>query len=223
LSEPAQTAAKDATGNHFDGTPSDTAPAATDGQIGAAWEFNGASSFVDMKNTANGKLNFQQDGQYSISAWAYLDTLDNGYHMIVGKGNGQYFLKQYYTQTAQPYTWEFVEYHDKSGWQITDYPATGRTWVYITGVRDKGNQYFFINGELVNSTININSQTLARDTTHNVTIGKYAQSVTVPNEGFDPFKGKIDEVRISNVPRSADWEKLCYMNQKTLDALIAFK
>jgi hypothetical protein len=223
LNEPARDMAKDATGNHFDGTPSDTAPAAADGRIGAAWEFNGISSFVDIKNTANGKLNFPQDGRYSISAWVYVDTLDNGYHMIAGKGNGQYFLKQYYTQTVQPYTWEFVEYHDKSGWQITDYPATEKAWVYLTGVRDKGNQYFYVNGNLVNTAAHTNSETLARDTTQNVTIGKYAQSVTVPNEGFDPFKGIIDEVRISDVSRSAEWEKLCYMNQKTPDALVVFK
>ena len=223
LGEPAQATAKDATGNHFDGTPSDTAPAAAGGQIGTAWEFNGASSFIDMKNTATGKLNFPENGQYSVSAWVYVDTLDNGYHLIAGKGNGQYFLKQYYTQTTQPYTWEFVEYHDKSGWQITDYPATDKAWVYLSGVRDKGNQYFYVNGNLVNATAHTNSQTLARDTTQDVTIGKYVQAVTVPNEGFDPFKGRIDEVRISNVPRSGDWEKLCYMNQKTPDALVVFK
>jgi hypothetical protein len=37
------------------------------------------------------------------------------------------------------------------------------------------------------------------------------------------FDGMIDEVRISNIARSGDWIKLCYMNQKENDALITFR
>ena len=34
------------------------------------------------------------------------------------------------------------------------------------------------------------------------------------------FSGRIDEVRVSNISRSSDWIKLCYMNQKQQDALV---
>lgn len=37
------------------------------------------------------------------------------------------------------------------------------------------------------------------------------------------FFGTIDEVRVCRVARSADWIKLCCMNQKEQDALVLFK
>ena len=37
------------------------------------------------------------------------------------------------------------------------------------------------------------------------------------------FKGMVDEVRISNIALSADWIKLCYMNQRIDDKLVIFK
>jgi hypothetical protein len=37
------------------------------------------------------------------------------------------------------------------------------------------------------------------------------------------FKGIIDKVRGTSVAPSADWVKLCYMNQKAEDALVAFR
>ena len=37
------------------------------------------------------------------------------------------------------------------------------------------------------------------------------------------FYGGIDEVRIESVARSTDWIKLCYMNQKALDAVVEFR
>ena len=36
------------------------------------------------------------------------------------------------------------------------------------------------------------------------------------------FKGKIDEVCLASTARSADWIRLCYMNQNTEDRLVTF-
>lgn len=63
----------------------------------------------------------------------------------------------------------------------------------------------------------------ARTTVDDVAIGKmpgkWFPTDTVDGPGHY-FNGKIDEVRISSVSLSAAWIKLCYMNQKTQDALI---
>jgi len=40
------------------------------------------------------------------------------------------------------------------------------------------------------------------------------------NQGNAYFNGAIDEVVVSSVPRSGDWVKLSYMNQKQRDALV---
>ena len=112
--------AKDATANHYDGTPSDTAPASVAGTIGLCRSFNGSSNFIRMNGTATSKLNFPENGIYTISAWAYADTLDDGFHLVVGKSDEQYYLKLKQSVPSTTMRWEFVEYHDKAGWFITN-------------------------------------------------------------------------------------------------------
>lgn len=200
LGEAGNAIAKDATGNHYDGTPSDTAPAGVEGTIGPCRVFNGSSNFIRMNGTANSKLNFQENDTYTISVWAYADTLDNGYHLVVGKNNEQYCLKfKTAVPTSSSMVWEFVEYHNRAGWYITNsLPVipSAKSWTFIVGVRKGTTQYFYLNGELVDDTISITP------------------------EGKCPFRGKIDEVRISNMAYSADLIKLRYMNQKGQDALV---
>jgi hypothetical protein len=120
-------------------------------------------------------------------------------------------------------SWEFVEYHDKSGWQSTQAAAISKTWKYLVGKRDGYKQYFYCDGELVDSTYFSNSGFVPRNTGSDCTIGRFMQSVTSPsNDGYCYFNGKIDEVRIASAAQSADWIKLCFMNQKANDALVVF-
>jgi hypothetical protein len=63
-----------------------------------------------------------------------------------------------------------------------------------------------------------------RNTGDDFTIGRHAREVLIPYaEGWCYFRGKIDEIRVMNVALNADWNKLCYMNQKAEDALIEFR
>lgn len=122
--------AKDATANHYDGTPSDTAPASVAGTIGLCRSFNGSSNFIRMNGTATSKLNFPENGIYTISAWAYADTLDDGFHLVVGKSDEQYYLKLKQSVPSTTMRWEFVEYHDKAGWFITNGLPSARLDLY---------------------------------------------------------------------------------------------
>jgi len=219
LNETTGQAAKDATGNHFDGTKLGSAlPAPASGAIGIAQQFDGSSSFIQMPGTADGKLNFPENGSYSLSAWVYVDTLvDSTTHVIVSKGHEQYFLKLYWDGPH----WEFTEYHDKSGWQVSSYsPAQARAWKYLVGVREGINQYLYLDGELVTGNYGIAANATARNTGDDFSIGKYLRSAGYPGEGFSWFDGKIDEVRVSSKSLGSDWIKLCYMNQKQTDALL---
>jgi hypothetical protein len=211
--------ARDATGNGYDGVA--TATSAVPGEIGAAQAFNGISSYIEMPGTANGRLNFPLHGCYSVSAWVHADSLDGGYHMIVGKGHEQYYLKL--MGPNEPY-WEFVEYEDQVGWQQTDFPATAKQWKYLVGVRNGNAQYLYIDGQLADSTIQAgNAPPLpARNTGCNVSVGRYAEFVTRDDQGYAWFKGKIDEVRMCNTVPSADCIKLCYMNQRQDNRLVVF-
>jgi hypothetical protein len=221
LNQPTGSLEKDATYNHFDGTPSDTAPSVAPGIIGNAQEFNGVSNSLHMLGTSSSKLNFPENGHYSLSAWVFADTLvDSTTHVIAGKGHEQYFMKLYWGGQH----WEFTEYHDKTGWQVSSYsPAQAKVWKYLVGVRQGTDQYLYLDGELVSSAYGTAASSIARNTTDDFLIGKYQRSADYTGEGFSWFDGAIDEVRISNVSRSADWIKLCYMNQKETDALVKFK
>jgi len=220
LSEAGNAMVKDATGNHYDGTVSDTAPAGAEGTIGPCRSFNGSSNCIRMNGTAESKLNFQENGIYMISAWAYADTLDIGYHVIAGKNNEQYFLGLKRSNPDTTMRWEFVEYHAKAGWQITqDFPSA-KTWTYLVGVREGNAQYLYVNGALVDSATVVTPNTASRNTGDDVTIGRFLSLPTYTYEGKCPFLGKIDEVRILNAAPGADWVKLCYMNQKGYDALV---
>lgn len=215
----------DATDNQYDGTPYGmTIDAVVPGVIGDARYFDGKENYVVMPNTASGKLDMPQNGTYSISLWAYVDTLDTLWHVISGKGHEQYYLK-FKCFKKDKATWEFVEFQDQKGWEFTEDsipPAPGiGQWVYLTGVRSGTNQYLFINGNLVSDTICLQTGTYTRYTGDDFMIGRYARQVTIPsNEGWCYFKGMIDEVRVMDVALTADWIKLSYMNQKAEDALV---
>jgi hypothetical protein len=168
-----------------------------------------------------------QNGEYSLSLWAYADTIDTVWHSIVSKGHEQYYLKLKCFSNGRA-TWEFVEFQDHEGWVYTEdsVPSApgAKQWVYLTGVRSGPNQYLYINGELANDSIPLMAGNYTRNTGDDFTIGRHARQVTIPyGEGWCYFNGKIDEVRVMNRVPSPEWIRLSYMNQKTADALVEFR
>jgi hypothetical protein len=219
LGEPEDSMAMDATWNHFDGTPENmTAAPATAGAIGSGRHFNGQSSYLDMMNTASGKLNFPENGTYAISAWVLADSLNGQYHLIASKGDLQYNLELKNTNE-----WEFTEYEDTTGWDESTSMGIAQVWTHIVGVRHGGMQYLYVNGSCVDNAIytNVPSQgasTKYRDTTNNFMIGKKVS----PGSNSYFFSGSIDEVRVLRGDPGPDWVKLCYMNQRADDQLVVW-
>jgi Concanavalin A-like lectin/glucanases superfamily/Domain of unknown function (DUF2341) len=217
LNEASGSTAKDATANRFDGvSPPDSSPVPVAGAIGLCREFNGISNYIQMHGTASGKLNFPEKGAYSVAAWVYIDTVDTAFYKIVEKNDRQYKLQK----NGERKSWEFSEYENATGYELSTTPASANAWVFLVGVRNGGSQYLYVNGQCVANTVVPIASNYGRDTTCDVTIGRNA-SLTFGPLYF--FKGKIDEARIENRARSADWIKLCFMNQKAGDALVVFK
>jgi len=215
----------DATPNNFKGIAFGMNNASvTKGIIGKCRLFDGSSSYITFPNTADSKLNFQENSQYTISAWTYVNSIDSTSHVVISKGNNQYFI--WYTSIHQSSTlWEFTEYHANTGWDLSTYNVTSGEWLLLTGVRDGLSQRLYVNGICVDSTGFKNAGVWPRDETFDVTIGRFMQLVTNPLESssYCYFSGKIDEVRISSLAHSSDWIKLCYMNQRTDNKLVIFK
>jgi len=226
MDEPGAVICPDATVNHYDGTPYGmTASSVAPGAIGNAQVFDSASaSYIRMNGTAQSKLDFSENGVYTISAWVNADTIDYAPHLIAGKGHEQYYLKMMTNDSLKTLTWENVEYHGMVGWQITENPATARTWKYVVGVRNGTDQRIYVDGVLADSIPRTIAGTIARNTSEDFSIGAYLRFINyLTPEGYCYFNGKIDEVRVSGRARSQGWIKLCYENQSAADALVQFK
>jgi hypothetical protein len=203
----------DATNNHYDGVLYAMSKASSaSGAIGGAQMFDGATNYIVMSNTADGKLNFPQGGRYSVSAWVYDESLDGGYHCIVSKSNQQYGL-----QVNNQNMWQFFEFENKQGWASTEASASSLAWKYVVGVRSGTKQYIYIDGVLADSSITLAADVSDRYTSDNVCVGKR------PSETNRWWSGMIDEVRICSWAHGSGWIKLCYMNQKSTDALVSYK
>ncbi len=220
LQEPEKSRALDATGNHYDGVPSDTSPTPVAGSIGVAQQFNGISNFIGMVGTANGKLDFPENGTFSVSAWVKVDRFNNQSNVIVSKQ-----LYQYTLQLRNDNYWEFHNYADTIGFESTSFPAVPSVWTHVVGVRSGKNQYLYINGSLNGSiaadTISSGNATMSRITSNDVWIGRLP-AINNPGQIWRHFTGAIDEVRISSTAPGADWIKLCYMNQRVDDKLVSY-
>ncbi|MBN1600477.1 MAG: DUF2341 domain-containing protein [Chitinispirillaceae bacterium] len=225
MSETGSSTVFDATANHLDGTVYNTL--VTTGVIGNALHFDGSSSHIIIDSSADSRLNMPQNGTYAMTLWVFADTIDADWQAIAGKGHEQYYMQSKGLGNNRA-TWEFVEFQDNRGWEYTEDsvpPAPGpREWVHLVGVRNGDTQQLYINGEKVVDGASLKTGNYPRVSTDNFTIGCFGRTVTIPqNQDMAYFNGMIDEVCVLSVALSADWIKLCYMNQRTDDKLVKFK
>jgi hypothetical protein len=213
LSEQQGAINRDATVNGFNGVQSTSGPLAVSGMIGGAQQFNGTSNYIDVPGSENSKLSFPENSAYTVSAWVLVDSIDNLFHAIVDKSDLQYGLEVYGPDNK----WDFYQLNSAKTWDGSRTPATAKKWVYLTGVRSGNEQCLYVNGSYAVGIFESTTSPRARDEGGTVRIGMLSND---PETRF--FKGKIDEVRLANTARSANWIKLCYMNQNAEDLLITF-
>lgn len=84
-------------------------------------------------------------------------------------------------------------------------------WIHIVHTYQQGDSRIYVNGELSNASKTPNAP-LALKTPARLYIGGWYNDYN--------FVGDIDEVRISNVTRSAEWVKLQHENQKAMQMLV---
>jgi hypothetical protein len=201
----------DATPNYYNGIYQNMfIDAVAPGMIGIATKFDGVDDFIEYSSSATGKLNFLNNEPFTLSAWVYADTIDNFTHQIVTKGTSQYGLQ------LNKNKWEMYTVVD-SVRIVTSIDAVAKKWVLLTGVFDGTRPLLYIDGVAASSTTQTSPSIRISD--QSVTVG----SSFSQGKAGEFWLGIIDEVRISDVARSADWIKLVFMNQRNPDVLIQYK
>jgi len=215
--------ARDATANHFTGTPFFFRASSADRwNMGIGRSFDGSGCIV-MPQTAASRLNVPLNGCYTLSAWASVDTLDTAVHVVAGMDNRYYLILRSVNGSAR---WEFVKSDDTSSaaWKsvIDDAPVLLGEWNYLFAVWDGAEQYLYVNGRRVQSPplTTPNPASLPRGAGRDFSIGGF---FTDGAQGSGCFKGIIDDVWFSNAAWSADWIKLCYKNQNWMDSVVVLK
>jgi hypothetical protein len=194
------------------------------GRIGNCRTFDGVRSYITMPNTASGRLSFSRTDSYTISAWVYVDDTDDKSHVIASKGNTQYFLWYTSIHLSKP-LFEFADFRNQSGWDLASSEVTIGEWVLLTGVHDGTSHTLYVNGERADTLIDYPFASLTRNNQSDLMLGRFTQLMPSPNGDAEYcfFKGKIDEVQISSIARSAEWVRFCYESQKQDSKLITFK
>jgi hypothetical protein len=203
---------KDATVNHFDGTPTAmTGSSDVTGIIGRGIDFDGSSQCLTVLNARNSRLDVQTDSFYTVSSWVYARTLNKGLHVFLSKGSAQYGL-----MINKLDSWEF--YGGLKGYGVdttTSAPVTANVWTLVTGVRSGMKQYLYVNGALADSTMS------AAGTSPGISNNFY--DLVIGRQSDDQsqwFDGIIDESSVSNRARTSAWIKLCYQNQRSVQNVL---
>jgi hypothetical protein len=89
-------------------------------------------------------------------------------------------------------------------------PVMGQ-WYHVAATFEKGTSQIFVNGKLEDTRKSNNAMSVVKDV---------CMDIGGMRGGNYRFVGEIDEVRVSNVARSADWMKLQYENQNPQQTLV---
>ncbi|WP_020402056.1 DUF2341 domain-containing protein [Gracilimonas tropica] len=180
----------DATVNGNNGTDNGTADIA--GKIGRARVFQSAND-DNIQIADDATLDIT--GDITISAWHRPDGFAGGPDLIT-KGGYQDSYGTWYDNNGQ------LRFQTNNNALNSTSNITNNQWNYITFTKSSSGRTIYINQNAAGSDAN----TTAFNQNNNPLFISTTQY---------PFNGSIDEVRISNVARSADWIATEYNNQNT--------
>jgi len=202
--------ANDSTSNGNNGTLQNS-PTAMAGQIDGAAAFVGANQqYIDVGNNAT---LWNSLTAMTWSAWIYPTAnpgsnwskvlnrgIDSGFNIDVGSSDHPGDVEC--SMRVASGTGRFVTANNYVAGILN-------TWNYVTCAYDGSTFAFYLNGALVSSAS-------AAGGPYGGGVGDYNTDVTIGTDVLgDYFTGGIDEVRISNSARSADWIAAEYNNQSS--------
>ena len=174
---------------------------------------DGTNDYVDVGTNSSLQIS---TGDFSISSWIKTDLSHTG--VIFAKGDvdqAPYIGYQVYTRTTDPYIRIYTIEGVNNTSQTTSQPQNIHDGLkhYIVAQRNSGNLQIYVDG-----IIKSNESLTLRDVSNTQTafIGRRLSN----NLNSLPFNGLIDEARISNVARTAQWIATEYNNQSDVASFL---
>ncbi len=209
----------DSTAYHNDGTTVNVTDQDTSGPIDGADEFDGADDYIRIPDDAS--LQFGS-GSFTAEAWIYPQSIpDSGGARIInnrGTGMGGHYKGYQFKIQDDAGRWRFDEtvVDDATGnFMAYDGAVTYpyNQWYHVVMVYDADNEMIvYLNGA-VDGNLEIGPY---GDLTNNLPTAIGGAIADAGVEGADNkqfFDGVIDEVRLSDIARSAGWISTSYNNQ----------
>ncbi|NVB82094.1 MAG: hypothetical protein HOV81_27175 [Kofleriaceae bacterium] len=184
-------------------TPGKT-PSLVDGIAGSARDYDGNDDTLVIADPADGSLDFGT-GSFSISLWAKVPQSQGMFDAPIAKG-GSTSGDPGYCMLFGSGPWH-IKIHDGSTYRdpVIGLETLGE-WVHVAAVLDRSAQQFLAYRDgafaTVEPTIGVGSLSSAQP----LILGVVDQA---------PFRGSLDEVRISTGTLSADWIKAEHANLAT--------
>jgi hypothetical protein len=188
----------DSTSNANTGTLSSPAPTATTGQI------DGAASFVEASSeyVSTGAALSPLSTGFTYSAWVKATSFPNSYNSVFTRDGGGNYTAFQIKSSGKLFLYTDVASYDGSG---SNTLAAG-SWYHVVMTYDS-------TAGLVGYVNGASDGTAAAGGTLNTTSRPSGIGQDPANGRY--WDGLIDEVRVSNAARSADWIKAEYNNQSS--------
>ena len=207
---------KDSTSNANNGTDNGTMDASDqiNGQIDGSLDFDGSDDRVTFSDIA--AMDFAATSDFTISGW-FNSNLDGADRVIMGKAAGL-ANTGWIVYTDNTPDDLVVHIKETGGDGGADCFARSGT-IFNGGNLDKWFHFTFIwdDDSQANTRLYINGVDDTATACSVSGIGNLANVeafyIGTDSSGTNPFNGSIDEVRVSNTARSADWIKTEYTNQ----------
>ncbi len=180
--------------------------------IGMGSSFDaGSSQYISTADSP-----FDLTDSFTITTWIYTSDATGDWARVIDK------IERWssgYALGAKNGTYGFAGFWSSSGWggdpAATLEPLSDATWQHVSVTISNGVAVTYRNGNTV-ATFSSNSGQDITTNNYNLCFGKSANQASY-------WTGSLDEIRIEKTPRSGDWIKLCYENQKTGQTLVQYE
>lgn len=199
----------DSTSNGIHGTPqgfdsTSTSNTNTTGIIDGADIFDGSNDFVDLGNV----LGFTSS--FSASAWVYMEDYASCGNYYINKLGGSGARDWSLMNECGGFLFRISENASTvvNQYSSVDPSLYQNEWVHLVGVYNASTQKLdiFVNGVNTSANPSLVAPTSINATSNAVRIGSRQSDSSY-------FDGKLDEVRVLNIPLSADWIATEFNNQ----------